>query len=98
MPNRYLLGISEDQGLDAEQLRIAYDLQTAILEAAVDGWPKNAPIVTLCACPEDASAIQAARHLLGAGFLSVKPLKGGYEAWMALNRPAAIDHAGATTG
>jgi len=37
MPNRYLLGISEDQGLDAEQLRIAYDLQTAILEAAVDG-------------------------------------------------------------
>ena len=37
MPNRYLQGISEDQGLDAEQLRIAYDLQTAILEAAVDG-------------------------------------------------------------
>ncbi|MCE1238573.1 MAG: VTT domain-containing protein [Azonexaceae bacterium] len=68
------------------------------LEAAVDGWPKNAPIVTLCACPEDASAIQAARHLLGAGFLSVKPLKGGYEAWMALNRPAGIDHAGTATG
>jgi rhodanese-related sulfurtransferase len=37
----------------------------------------------LCACPEDAGAIQAARMLLGEGFLSVRPLKGGYEAWLA---------------
>jgi len=46
-------------------------------------WPKNQPIVTLCACPEDATAIQAARKLLSAGYLSVRPLKGGYEAWLA---------------
>uniref|UniRef100_Q47G93 DedA n=1 Tax=Dechloromonas aromatica (strain RCB) TaxID=159087 RepID=Q47G93_DECAR len=50
---------------------------------AVGEWPKNLPIVTLCACPEDAGAIQAARQLLNAGFLSVRPLKGGYEAWLA---------------
>ena len=50
---------------------------------AVGAWPKNQPIVTLCACPEDAGAIQAAVKLLGAGFLSVRPLKGGYEAWLA---------------
>lgn len=48
---------------------------------AVGEWPKNRPIVTLCACPEDAGAVQAARQLLGLGYLSVKPLKGGYEAW-----------------
>lgn len=50
---------------------------------AVGNWPKNQPIVTLCACPEDAGAIQAARSLLNAGYLSVRPLKGGYEAWLA---------------
>jgi membrane protein DedA with SNARE-associated domain/rhodanese-related sulfurtransferase len=50
---------------------------------AVGEWPKDQPIVTLCACPEDAGAIQAAHQLIKAGFLSVRPLKGGYEAWLA---------------
>lgn len=49
---------------------------------AVGSWPKSRPIVTLCACPEDAGAIQAARALLAQGYLSVRPLKGGYEAWL----------------
>lgn len=53
------------------------------LEDAVGDWPKERAIVTLCACPEDAGAVQAARKLLNAGYLSVKPLKGGYEAWLA---------------
>lgn len=53
---------------------------------AVRDWPKSAPIVTLCACPEDAGAIQAARQLLGHGYVSVRPLVGGYEAWVALNQ------------
>lgn len=53
------------------------------LHDAVGDWPKDHPIVTLCACPEDAGAVQAARNLLKAGYLSVKPLKGGYEAWLA---------------
>lgn len=50
---------------------------------AVGPWPKHQPIVTLCACPEDAGAIQAAHRLLREGFLSVRPLQGGYEAWLA---------------
>jgi len=53
-----------------------------LLEAVGD-WPKDQPIVTLCACPEDAGAIQAARRLLEAGYLSVRPLAGGYAAWLA---------------
>lgn len=53
------------------------------LHEAVGDWPKDRPIVTLCACPEDAGAVQAARQLLNEGYLSVKPLKGGYEAWLA---------------
>ena len=52
---------------------------------AVGHWPKHQPIVTLCNCPEDAGAIQAAQRLLKAGYLSVRPLRGGYEAWLAAN-------------
>ena len=53
---------------------------------AVGDWPRSQPIVTLCACPEDAGAVQAARRLLAAGYLSVRPLKGGYAAWLATTR------------
>lgn len=53
---------------------------------AVGDWPKDRPIITLCACPQDAGAIQAARTLLNQGFLSVRPLKGGYEAWIAASQ------------
>jgi rhodanese-related sulfurtransferase len=51
------------------------------LHNAVGDWPKERPIVTLCACPEDAGAVQAARQLLKDGFLSVRPLRGGHDAW-----------------
>jgi membrane protein DedA with SNARE-associated domain/rhodanese-related sulfurtransferase len=54
------------------------------LDDAVRDWPKDRPIVTLCACPEDAGAIQAARRLLEQGFISVRPLKGGHQAWLAV--------------
>ena len=53
-----------------------------LLEAVGD-WPKEQLIVTLCACPEDAGAVQAARRLLDASYRTVRPLKGGYEAWLA---------------
>ena len=60
------------------------------LPTAVAAWPKGSPIITLCACPQDATAIHAARQLLNAGYLSVRPLKGGYAAWLATQaEPAA---------
>lgn len=55
------------------------------LYQTVEDWPKDRPIVTLCACPQDATAVKAARQLLNAGYLSVRPLKGGYDAWMKAN-------------
>jgi membrane protein DedA with SNARE-associated domain/rhodanese-related sulfurtransferase len=68
------------------------------LDDAVRHWPKDRPIVTLCACPEDAGAIQAARHLLEQGFISVRPLKGGHEAWLTVaQRNSARDVEGRST-
>ena len=48
----------------------------------VSPWPKDHDIVTLCACPQDATAVRAARVLMKRGYTSVRPLKGGYDAWM----------------
>lgn len=52
------------------------------LDRAVGDWPKHHDIVTLCACPEDATAVRAARSLTTLGYTSVRPLEGGYEAWV----------------
>lgn len=62
--------------------------QDALLET-VSAWPKDHAIVTVCACPQDASAIQAARALRRAGYASARPLRGGYEAWTASTRRPA---------
>ena len=48
--------------------------------------PKDALIVVYCACPNDASAVLAARKLLERGFSNVRPLAGGVDAWIALGR------------
>ena len=52
------------------------------LPQAVSPWPKDRQIVTLCACPQDATAVKATRVLMKLGYTSVRPLKGGYDAWM----------------
>ena len=46
-------------------------------------WPKDHGLVTMCACPQDATAVQAAHVLMKLGYTSVRPLEGGYDAWMA---------------
>ncbi len=50
---------------------------------AVAGWPKDQPIVTLCACPQDAAAVLAASQLRDKGYAAARPLLGGWEAWLA---------------
>lgn len=52
------------------------------LPQAVNRWPKARDIVTLCACPEDATAVRAAHELRERGYRSVRPLEGGYESWI----------------
>lgn len=52
------------------------------LPQVVSRWPKDHDIVTLCACPQDATAVRATRALMKMGYTSVRPLKGGYDAWM----------------
>ena len=44
---------------------------------------RNAEIVVYCACPNEASAAAAARHLREAGFKRIRPLLGGVDAWLS---------------
>jgi membrane protein DedA with SNARE-associated domain/rhodanese-related sulfurtransferase len=74
---------------------IATDLER--LAATVAHWPRSAAIVTLCACPKDATAIRAARDLAALGYTAVRPLKGGFDAWRAANPPGTGDAAGPAT-
>jgi membrane protein DedA with SNARE-associated domain/rhodanese-related sulfurtransferase len=46
-------------------------------------------IVVYCACPNEASAAVAARHLKRAGFKKIRPLLGGVEAWVGAGRQLA---------
>ena len=46
-------------------------------------------IVVYCACPNEASAAIAARHLKRAGFKKIRPLLGGADAWVDSGRELA---------
>jgi rhodanese-related sulfurtransferase len=44
--------------------------------------PAHREIILYCACPNEASAAYAARKLLDLGYLRVRPLQGGLDAWI----------------
>lgn len=54
------------------------------------GHPKDALVVVYCACPNDASAVLAARKLLQRGYRNVRPLSGGIDAWLASGRTVEV--------
>ena len=57
------------------------DIHPALLKLA-----RDVDIVVYCACPNEASAAAAARHLREAGFKRIRPLLGGVEAWQGAGR------------
>ena len=73
---------SRDEGRIPGAIAVQGDAQAAEFEA----HPKDALIIVYCACPNDASAVLAARQLLGRGFSNVRPLAGGFDAWVAIGR------------
>ena len=61
----------------------AHHIELADIEAiAFDAWSPHARIITYCACPNDASALKAAHHLIKRG-RSVSVLRGGIDGWIS---------------
>lgn len=59
------------------------------LTQSLAGVDKDYPVVTICACPQDAGAVQAAQSLQKLGYRNAYPLRGGFDAWQNWQRSAA---------
>jgi rhodanese-related sulfurtransferase len=52
------------------------------IDTIVRDYDRDAEIIIYCACPNEASAALAAKHLKGVGFRRIRPLLGGIDAWI----------------
>lgn len=56
-------------------------------EPHIKDLPRDREIIIYCTCPNEASAAQVAKLLMNNGFLRVRPLLGGLEAWIEAGHP-----------
>jgi membrane protein DedA with SNARE-associated domain/rhodanese-related sulfurtransferase len=56
-------------------------------EGHLDELPRDREIIVYCSCPNEASAAQVAKLLMNSGFVRVRPLAGGLDAWIAAGLP-----------
>lgn len=61
----------------------AHLTEYSALDQSLVGVDKDYPIVTICACPQDAGVVQAAQNLQRLGYRNAFPLRGGFDAWKA---------------
>lgn len=64
-------------------IRGAVLVDIADVDSALDGVSRDREVVVYCACPNEASAARVAKMLVQRGFNHVRPLRGGYDAWIA---------------
>jgi rhodanese-related sulfurtransferase len=57
-------------------------LKSRLAHAPFRNAPRDAEIITYCACPGDESSLRAAEVMLTAGFTRVRVLKGGWQEWI----------------
>lgn len=57
------------------------------IDPVIKSYSLDTEIIVYCACPNEASAATAAKHLKRAGFKKIRPLLGGIEAWVQAGLP-----------
>lgn len=57
------------------------------IDPIIKSYALDTEIIVYCACPNEASAATAAKHLKRAGFKRIRPLLGGIEAWVQAGHP-----------
>jgi membrane protein DedA with SNARE-associated domain/rhodanese-related sulfurtransferase len=85
--------------LDRRFIPGALAMDVSEVDRQIDQLPADREIVFYCTCPNEASAAQVARKLIGLGYTKVRPLHGGLDAWIAAgfeveHRAAALVDAG----
>jgi membrane protein DedA with SNARE-associated domain/rhodanese-related sulfurtransferase len=69
--------------LDRRFIPGALAMDIAEVDARLGDLPADREIVFYCTCPNEASAAQVAKKLIGLGYTRVRPLHGGLDAWIA---------------
>ena len=67
---------------DGRRIPGALLLDMAELEKEFPELPTDRDIVVYCTCPNEASAARVAKSLMTRGFTRVRPLLGGFDAWV----------------
>jgi membrane protein DedA with SNARE-associated domain/rhodanese-related sulfurtransferase len=67
---------------DGRRIPGALLVDMAQLEKAFPELPTDRDIVVYCTCPNEASAARVAKSLMTRGFTRVRPLLGGFDAWV----------------
>jgi rhodanese-related sulfurtransferase len=69
--------------LDARMIPGARPIDLDDLEGPLAQIPSGRDIVVYCACPNDATAVKVAMLLRRRGIRHVRPLAGGFDAWVS---------------
>jgi len=78
------------RALDGRRIPGALLVDVAEPEDEFPELPTDRDIVVYCTCPNEASAARVAKSLMSRGFTRVRPLLGGFDAWV--NAGLAVDH------
>lgn len=76
--------------LDPRFIPGALAMDAGGVDARLDELPADREIIFYCTCPNEASAAQVAKKLIGLGYTRVRPLHGGLDAW--LEAGYAVEH------
>jgi membrane protein DedA with SNARE-associated domain/rhodanese-related sulfurtransferase len=71
------------QALQPHRIPGAMHVPLHALDHHVKDLPRDREIILYCTCPNEASAAQVAKLLMNSGFVKVRPLHGGLDAWIA---------------
>ena len=71
------------RNLDPRFIPGALAMGAAEVDGRLGELPADREIVFYCTCPNEASAAQVAKKLIGLGYTKVRPLHGGLDAWIA---------------
>src|SRR6267142_2364557 len=74
---------SSARDLDPRFIPGALVMDVAEVDRRLGELPADREIVFYCTCPNEASAAQVAKKLIGLGYTKVRPLHGGLDAWIA---------------
>jgi membrane protein DedA with SNARE-associated domain/rhodanese-related sulfurtransferase len=80
----------EARALDTRAIPGAIGIGLKQLPKRLGAFADGRELVVFCDCPDDASAIAAARVLMGAGLPRVRVLAGGLDAWVAMHAAAPV--------